>query len=237
MKLGMVLGGAVTAGLGAAMAIFLPPFLEKDAAEFAATSNAVFDADAAKSAKAGDKFVFTGTVTDDNQEFDKGIVIGTRSELVKASKSAKRRARKAKKQGTSTKSIKDKAKDEWQTVQEYTQVLHLDVENGGKATFMLDGPDIEGDYSVDVEGKNNGTDAHWQGIKRGDVVSVRGAIESLEPLAVEVTRGQSLFVGKSDSMLTTEAENHESVVKGTGYAGWGLTGIGGLVLLFGFFKD
>ena len=224
MRLAMVIGGVLMAGAGVATALLLPGFLEKDAAEFAASSNAVYSGETAGDAREGDKFIFHGTLADSNPEFDKGLVIGSKSVWKERDRLAAERAQ--------SKEDKRRARAGWSLVEEYTQVLAVDLDIGAPAELRLDSIRIEGSRET-VEEDVGGSKHQWQGLRRGTEISVRATIAGLDPLGIEQIRGQSLHVGTPESIVEGEAATTASVAKWTYVGGLGFAVIGGLLLVLG----
>jgi hypothetical protein len=224
MRIGMLIGGVLMAGAGVATALFLPNFLEKDAAEFAASSNAVYSAETASDAKEGDKFIFHGTLAASNPEIERGMVIGTKSVWEERDRLAAERAQ--------SKEDKQRARAGWRVVEEYTQVLAVDLDTGAPAELRLDTIRVEGKQES-VEDDVGGRKYQWRGLRRGTEVSVRATIAGLEPLRIEQTRGQSLHLSKPQAIIEGEAATTAAVAKWTYVGGLGFAGIGGLLLILG----
>ncbi len=214
------------AGAGAATALLLPKFLDKDAAEFAASSNKIYSTASAKGAQAGQKFIFHGTIASPSREFEKSLVVGTKSVWKGRDRRAAKRA--------GSREAKQRARAGWKPVAEYTQVLSLTLDTGSKAELRLDSIRIEGPQER-VEETVAGEKFQWHGLRRGAKVSVRGTIESLDPFRIEQTRGQALYVGTPDSLVKGDAASSAAVSKWTYLGGLGFAGLGGLVLLLGMF--
>ncbi len=208
-----------------ATGLMLPDFLERDAAEFAASSNEVYTRSAVDDAQVGQQFIFHGEISNATREFEKGLVVGTKSVWKERDPAATRRAQ--------SRADRQRARAGWRPVDEYTQVLSVQLDTGSEAKLQLDSVRIEGDQTV-VEEIQSGKKFKWQGLRRGTEISARGTIATLSPLRIEQTRGQSLYVGAPDSMVQGEAETTTSVSKWTYLGGLGFAGFGALLFLLGF---
>jgi len=216
--------GLAMAGVGVATAMYVPEFLEKDAADFASESNRVYDDESAGAAKEGENYLFHGTLDESNREFERGIVVGSKSVWKERDRLAAKRA--------SSREDKQRARAGWRSVEEYRGTLVVALDTGSKAELQLDSIRIEG-KPFSVEDEVVGNKYQWSGLRRGDEISVRAEIASLEPLRLEQLRGQSLALGTPSEVVASEADTTAAVSKWTYLGGLGFAGLGGLVFLLG----